>query len=75
MKLRLHNYGQHPFSIAISPPDPDDIPDWSMFRFLGLSLGPWWLLITAGLLVWERLCPERNIAGYVGVGTRFASPA
>ncbi len=33
-----------------------------MFRFLGLSLGPWWLLMTAGLMLWERCNPERNIA-------------
>jgi hypothetical protein len=63
LNLRLYYYGLHPFSITLIPPDSDDIADWSMFRFLGLSLGPWWLLITAGLLVWERLSPERNIAG------------
>ena len=62
VNLRLYYCGLHPFSIALSPPDPNDIPDWSMFRFLGLSLGPWWLLITAGLLVWERCNPERNVA-------------
>jgi hypothetical protein len=63
LNLRLYYYGLHPFSIALSPPDPDDIQDWSMFRFMGLSLGPWWLLITVGLLVWERLNPARNVAG------------
>jgi hypothetical protein len=61
VNLGLYYYGLHPFSFGFDPPDPNDIPDWSMFRFLGLSLGPWWLLMTAGLLLWERLAPERNI--------------
>jgi hypothetical protein len=61
VNLRLYYYGQHPFSIALSPPDPNNIPEWSMFRFLGLSLGPWWLLITAGLAAWHRFDPDRSI--------------
>lgn len=61
VNLWLYYYGLHPFSIALAPPAPNEIPNWSMFRFLGLSLGPWWLLITTGLLVWERLSPERDI--------------
>jgi hypothetical protein len=62
VNLRLYYYGLHPFSFGPAPADLGDIPDWSMFRFLGLSLGPWWLLITAGLMVWERLSPQRPIA-------------
>jgi hypothetical protein len=58
--LWLYYYGTHPFSIALTPPDPNHIADWAMFRFLGLSLGPWWLLITAGLIVWDRLNPEHR---------------
>jgi hypothetical protein len=61
VNLRLYFYGQHPFSIALSSPDSAAIPDWSMFRFFGLSLGPWWLLVTAGLMLWDRLSPERHI--------------
>ena len=55
-------YGLHPFSAALSPPDPDNIADWSMFRFLGLSLGPWWLLVTVALMIWSHLNPKSPAA-------------
>jgi hypothetical protein len=61
VNLWLYYYGLHPFSIGFAPAIRSEIPSWSMFRFLGLSLGPWWLLVTCGLLVWERLSSEQDI--------------
>lgn len=51
--LKTYFYGVHPFNTSLSDPDLADLRDWSMFRFLGLSLGPWWLLITLALMIWE----------------------
>jgi len=55
--LRLYVYGLHPFSTVLDFPDTVDPADYTMFRFLGLSLGPWWLLITVGLMIWDRISP------------------
>lgn len=52
--LKLYFYGLHPLNFALSLPDPGVPENWSMFRFLGLSLGPWWLLITLGLILWDE---------------------
>ena len=53
--LKTYFYGLHPFHMGLSLPPSGDLQDWSQFRFLGLSLGPWWLLVTVGMIVWERL--------------------
>jgi hypothetical protein len=49
--LALSNYlvSEHPFSTDLLQVDPDRPSQWLAFRFLGLSVGPWWLLITAVL--------------------------
>jgi len=46
--LKTYFYGLHPLHIGPTPPD---LEEWSMFRFLGLSLGPWWLLVTVALML------------------------
>ncbi len=56
--LKVYFYGLHPFSPALTPPDPNNPAEWTMFRFLGLSLGPWWLLVTVGLMILEKLYPR-----------------
>jgi hypothetical protein len=56
--LKLYFYGLHPLNLSLSLPDPGTPENWSMFRFLGLSLGPWWLLVTVGLMVWDRIHPN-----------------
>jgi hypothetical protein len=53
--LKTYFYGVHPFNTSLSDPDLADLQDWSMFRFLGLSLGPWWLLITLALMIREYI--------------------
>jgi hypothetical protein len=60
--VKLYYYSLHPFTLTGSP-DPDNVMDWAAFRFLGLSLGPWWLLITVWLMVWEKLSPGRDDIG------------
>jgi hypothetical protein len=59
--LKTYFYGIHPLHAALTVPNGDSLEDWAMFRFLGLSLGPWWLLVTAALMVWERIDPRANI--------------
>jgi hypothetical protein len=60
--LRIYFYGLHPFSTALSFPASVYAADWTMFRFLGLSLGPWWLLVTLGLMIWNKLDPKSEAA-------------
>jgi hypothetical protein len=45
----LNNYyiGAHPFSPYLLDVPADRSSSWLTFRFLGLSLGPWWILLTA----------------------------
>jgi hypothetical protein len=59
--LKYYFYGVHPFFSGWSPLDPDG-PDSPIFRFLGLSLGPWWLLVTGGLIIWDELTSRRHDA-------------
>jgi hypothetical protein len=56
--LKAYFYGLHPLNMALDLPDPGTPENWSMFRFLGMSLGPWWLLITLGMVVWAELHPK-----------------
>jgi len=56
--LRIYFYGLHPFSAALHFPDSVDPADWTMFRFLGLSLGPWWLIGTVALMIWAWFDPK-----------------
>jgi hypothetical protein len=56
--LKVYFYGLHPFSYALTSPEPNNRANWDMFRFLGLSLGPWWLLVTVGLIVLEKVRPH-----------------
>jgi len=55
--LKLYYYGLHPFNPYLTLPASENYLDWASFRFLGLSLGPWWLLVTVGLIAWEKLKP------------------
>jgi hypothetical protein len=59
--LKTYFYGLHPLHFGLSLPDGADIQEWSMFRFLGLSLGPWWLLATLAMIIWDHLDPDRYI--------------
>jgi hypothetical protein len=60
--LKTYLYGLHPFHLALSLPDSGSVQDWSMFRFLGLSLGPWWLLVTLGMIAWHRFNPKPGLS-------------
>jgi hypothetical protein len=53
----LNNYyvGYHPLSPYVFPVDDFWSPSWVTFRFLGLSLGPWWLIITVALALRQFL--------------------
>lgn len=58
----MNNYylGVHPLSLDVLHVDPDRSFQWLTFRFLGLSLGPWWLLITVTLAVRQFLIRAHN---------------
>jgi hypothetical protein len=63
----LNNYyiGGHPFSSYLFDVPEDRSPSWLTFRFLGLSLGPWWVLVTAtlaGRQFWLRDEAARTLA-------------
>jgi hypothetical protein len=47
----LNNYyvGEHPLSPYVFPVADEWSPAWVTFRFLGLALGPWWVIITVVL--------------------------
>jgi hypothetical protein len=64
--LKYYFYGVHPFHLGWLPADPDS-PDLPIFRFLGLSLGPWWLLISVALIIWDELTSRRH-AGSLRMG-------
>jgi hypothetical protein len=44
----LNNYyvGEHPLSPYVFPVADEWSPAWVTFRFLGLALGPWWIIVT-----------------------------
>jgi hypothetical protein len=44
----------HPFSLLLSNPGLRHVENWDYFRFLGLTLGPWWSVVTFGLAVAAR---------------------
>ena len=48
----------HPFHLGFDLPEDADLQDWAGFRFMGLTLGPWWLLVTAMTIAWEYLNPR-----------------
>ncbi len=56
--LKLYLYGLHPFNPFINLPASENYVDWSTFRFLGLTLGPWWLVIAGTLIIWDYLKPS-----------------
>ena len=53
--------GMHPVSLSLAVPDLHLQADWGTFRFLGLSLGPWWFLVTAGLLMGHLITQNRQL--------------
>ncbi len=55
--LKLYFLGLHPLNAALSLPEPETPENWAMFRFLGLSLGPWWLLTVLGTMLWDIAKP------------------
>lgn len=55
---KLYFYGLHPLNLTLNLPDPATPENWSMFRVLGLSLGPWWLVVTLGLMLWDQVHPD-----------------
>jgi hypothetical protein len=63
----LNNYyvGEHPLSPYVFPVDDDWSPAWVTFRFLGLALGPWWVIVTVVLACRQFLSgtdAARNLA-------------
>jgi hypothetical protein len=67
VNLNLFSYfvGMHPVSLSPEVPDFDLQPEWGTFRFLGLSLGPWWFLVTVGLLIGHLMTQNRQLATIV----------
>jgi hypothetical protein len=53
--LKLYFLGMHPLNTSLTLPEANLPENWSMFRFLGLSLGPWWLLVTCSMLIWDGI--------------------
>ena len=58
--LKLYFLGLHPLQAGMSPPEPETPENWAMFRFLGLSLGPWWLLTVLGTMLWDIAKPDAS---------------
>jgi hypothetical protein len=60
----LNNYylGVHPFSPYVFHLSDDWSFQWLTFRFLGLSLGPWWLMITTALALRQFLSRTKSVA-------------
>jgi hypothetical protein len=53
--------GMHPVSLSLAVPDFHLQGEWGTFRFLGLSLGPWWVLVTIGLLIGRLVTQNRRL--------------
>ncbi|MGF6313299.1 hypothetical protein ABIB82_007451 [Bradyrhizobium sp. i1.8.4] len=53
MLLNFMSYfvGLHPLSLSLIVPDFQLQAEWGTFRFLGLSLGPWWVVVTLVLSI------------------------
>ena len=62
--LKLYYLGLHPVNLSLSLPDPGAPENWSMFRFLGLALGPWWALVTVSMLIWDRVQPSEAFRAF-----------
>jgi len=45
--------GMHPVSLS---------PQWGTFRFAGVSLGPWWFLVTVSLLIGHFLTRSQQVS-------------
>jgi hypothetical protein len=56
--LQLYFLGRPALDFESMIPDPADDGRWPMFRFCGMTLGPWWALVTAGLIAWSKLNPK-----------------
>jgi hypothetical protein len=61
MLFNFNSYfvGAHPVSLSLAVPDQGE---WGTFRFLGLSLGPWWFLVAAGLFIGHLMTRNRQLA-------------
>ncbi len=55
--LKLYLYGLHPLNTGLSLPEAETPENWSMFRFLGLALGPWWVAITLAAMLRDAIRP------------------
>ena len=58
--LQIYFVGGPVFDAEAILPGPAFDGRWPMFRFAGIALGPWWVLITVGLIVWGKLQPASN---------------
>jgi hypothetical protein len=60
----LNNYylGVHPFSPHVFQLGDDWSRQWLTFRFLGLSLGPWWVMITVALALRQWVSRTKSAA-------------
>lgn len=56
--LKSYFHGLHPLNLSLTLPEPETPVSWSMFRFLGLSLGPWWLVVTVLLMIRDAMTPD-----------------
>jgi hypothetical protein len=67
MILNFFSYfvGMHPVSLSPAVPDLHLQQEWGTFRFLGLSLGPWWFLVTVGLLIGHLITQNRQLTTIV----------
>lgn len=58
--LRIYFIGGLAFDGQALPLDPASDGRWPMFRLFGMALGPWWVLINLGLIVWGKLRPASS---------------
>jgi len=62
-----------PIALPISRPGADEVFQPYVFRLFGMTLGPWWLLVSVGLVMvdsWRRrrgLAPSRLLARWCAV--------
>jgi hypothetical protein len=54
--------GPLPFDLAAMTLIPYELGRWPSFRLFGMTLGPWWVLITATLIVAENVKPDMNFS-------------
>ena len=53
--LKHYLVGEYPISTVFWRPDAGLPGNWHVFRFMGLTLGIWWLVLTSGFIIGKRL--------------------